>query len=102
MPHSRKRLLKERIRMAMKHSPIVGILGQRQTGKTTLLESLVSSEDYVSLDKAIHLNAAKTHPESFIDRTSNVLGIDECQLAPELFPALKERVRSLKKPGQFL
>ena len=102
MPHERKRLLENRVLNTMKHSPIVGILGQRQVGKTTLLESLVPKENYISLDKAIHLNSARMSPETFLDRDLKVLGIDECQLAPELFPALKERIRVNKKPGQFI
>lgn len=102
MPHRRKRILENLIRLSMKHSPIVGIIGQRQTGKTTLLEDIVAVEEYVSLDKAVHLASARNGPESFLDRGMRVLGIDECQLAPELFPALKERVRESKRPGQYL
>jgi predicted AAA+ superfamily ATPase len=102
MPHHRKRLIETRIFKSLAHSPIVGILGQRQTGKTTLLESLVSPDDYVTLDKPVFLNSARSNPESFIDRDSKRFGIDECQLAPELFPALKERVRTNKRPGQFV
>ena len=102
MPHHRNRLLESRLKHSMKHSPIVGILGQRQTGKTTLLEQLVPRGSYVTLDKATYLNSARTSPEAFIDRGTTVLGIDECQLSPELFPALKEHVRVNKRPGQFV
>ena len=102
MPHSRKRLLQDKIRKSLTHSPIVGILGQRQTGKTTLLESLVPSDHYVTLDKQAQREAARRNPEAFLERGSGLFGIDECQLAPELFHALKERVRTSKKPGQYL
>ncbi|MDZ4678454.1 MAG: AAA family ATPase [Oligoflexia bacterium] len=102
MAHQRQRLLQAQILKSIKHSPIVGIVGQRQTGKTTLTESLVSGERYVSLDQAVQLAAARTNPEAFLDRGTTLFGIDECQLAPELFPALKEAVRVLKKPGRFL
>ena len=102
MPHERERLLERRIQESAKHSPIIGILGQRQVGKTTLLEKLIPKDNYITLDKAIHLNAARTNPEAFVRRGLETFGIDECQLAPELFPALKERVREVKKPGQFI
>lgn len=102
MPHSRKRLLQGRIEKTIKHSPIIGILGQRQTGKTTLMESVVAADHYVTLDTATQLTAAQANPEAFLQRGSGLFGIDECQLAPELFPALKERVRLLKRPGQYL
>jgi uncharacterized protein len=102
MPHARNRLLQARIEKTLKHSPIVGILGQRQTGKTTLMESLVPTDHYVTLDKAMQLSAARTNPEAFLERGTALFGIDECQFAPELFPALKERVRLQKRPGQYL
>jgi predicted AAA+ superfamily ATPase len=42
-------------------------------------------------------------PEEFLRKNSQAFqGIDECQLAPNLFPALKEFVRKHKSPGQFL
>lgn len=102
MPHERPRLLQVQVQRALRHSPIVGILGQRQVGKTTLMEALVPDERYVSLDRAAQLDAARANPTAFLEQGSALLGVDECQLAPELFPALKERVRAHKKPGQFL
>ena len=102
MPHERKRLLRDKIEATLRHSSIVGILGQRQTGKTTLMEGLVPAEHYVSLDQAAQLDAAERSPEVFLERGSRLFGIDECQLAPGLFPALKEKVRRSKKLGQYL
>lgn len=100
MPHSRERYLAPQIVKALKHSPIVGILGHRQTGKTTLVNHLCS--EYITLDIAEHLDAASTHPMLFLKNRPRAFCIDECQLAPALFPALKETVRQRKTPGQFL
>ena len=56
MPHQRRRYLQRIILDNLKASPIVGILGQRQTGKTTITESL--SREYVTLDDAEQLELA--------------------------------------------
>jgi len=46
---------------------------------------------------------ATMDPERFIGAFNAFpVGLDECQLSPPLFPALKERVRQNKKPGQFI
>lgn len=101
MPHERLRYLDRLIRKALKHSPIVGILGQRQTGKTTLALS-IAQEAYVTLDDLEQLSAARERPKAFLDGRAIPFAIDECQLAPELFPALKLHVQKIKKKGQFL
>jgi len=76
-------------------------LGHRQVGKTTLAESLGTK--YVTLDSPTDLALALTDAAGFLaENAAMPLIIDECQLAPPLFPALKEWVRSRKKPGQFL
>ncbi len=84
----------------MSHSPIVGILGQRQVGKTTLLEA--SCKEYATFDRAATLNLAHADAELFLQGRETPFGIDEAQLCPPLFPALKEWVRTQKKRGQFI
>jgi len=100
MPHIRKRYLKKSLIKALKHASIVGIVGQRQTGKTTLVEDSV--EEYVTLDSRRELSLVESEPEGFIKNRKKPFGIDECQLAPPLFPALKEHVRVNKAKGQFV
>ena len=41
-------------------------------------------------------------PKTFVQQTLSPFGIDECQLAPALFTALKLRVQAFKKTGQFV
>lgn len=85
----------------MKFSPIVGVFGHRQVGKTTLCASLAG--EYLTFDRREVLDQAQNAPETFIrSRVVYPLVVDECQLAPPLFPVLKEWVRVHKKPGQFL
>jgi len=101
VPHIRTRHLEVFIQKLLRFSPIVGLLGHRQSGKTTLMGQVVKT--YITMDQRTSLQAAESDPDGFITRLSGVRnGIDECQLAPALFPALKERVRIDKRPGQFL
>jgi len=49
------------------------------------------------------MSQAQASPTVFLaSKPGHPLVIDECQLAPALFPALKEWVRVRKSPGQFL
>ena len=101
MAHIRKRHIEKHIEKLLSFSPIVGVLGHRQVGKTTTLEDIAAS--YVTMDTKSEAESAASDPDGFADRFSSFpCGIDECQLAPALFPALKDRVRRVKRPGQFL
>lgn len=101
MAHQRLRHLEGLTRKLLGYSPIVGILGHRQAGKTTMLGQLAS--DYLTMDHRATMQAATADPDRFIAGFSKLrTGLDECQLVPELFPALKERVRVDKRPGQFI
>ncbi|MGK5082853.1 AAA family ATPase [Bdellovibrionota bacterium FG-1] len=85
----------------MSLSPLVGVLGHRQVGKTTLLEHL--SQRYFVLDKKKEQTEAQTDPQSYLaSRAGTWVALDECQSVPDLFPELKEWVRTHKKPGQFI
>ena len=88
------------IKKALRHSGIVGLFGQRQAGKTTLLESF--SREYKTFDDPRELSLAMERPELFIRQRKAPFGIDEAQMCPPLFPALKESVRINKKPGLYL
>ncbi|MBI4211349.1 MAG: AAA family ATPase, partial [Deltaproteobacteria bacterium] len=103
MDHLRKRYITSCIKNGLKHKGIVGLFGHRQVGKTTLLEQ--TTRNYVTLDRATELQRSLETPEYFLTShldASLPLAIDECQLSPPLFPALKEQVRLDKRPGLFL
>jgi predicted AAA+ superfamily ATPase len=101
MAHFRKRYLQKELESTLKFSPIVGILGHRQVGKTTLMNQLVQS--YASIDLPENRKYAAESPESFISSLKkHPAGIDECQVSPDLFPVLKEMVRRNPKPGQYI
>ncbi len=104
MPHLRKRHLENAIRKASTFSPLVGILGHRQSGKTVL--SGIVSENYHTFDDFEEIAFAQTDPKSYLSKVihakKNPCIIDECQLVPAIFPALKNWVRVHPKPGQFI
>jgi len=101
MPHYRKRHIEPVLKKLLGMSPIVGILGHRQVGKTTTLEKL--AKHYYTMDDSRELLSAQNNPKQYLaERADHKAALDECQLAPELFPALKEWVRTHPRPGQFL
>lgn len=101
MAHLRKRHLQPLLKQSLKFSPLVGIFGHRQVGKTTLATELSTS--YCTLDTPSTLDLALNDAESLLQKSKgHPFAIDECQYAPPLFPALKEWVRTHKSPGQFL
>jgi predicted AAA+ superfamily ATPase len=100
MPHERKRNLTPIVIQALKSSSIVGVIGHRQTGKTTLCEHL--SQESTTLDREEDLALCESSPRDFISDRLAPFMVDECQFSPRLFPALKDYVRTHKMPGQFL
>lgn len=103
MPHTRPRHLATLIQKTLRFSSITGVFGHRQVGKTVLSEKLAGN--YVTFDQFPSLNQAIIDPEGFLNshtKSKKPLVIDECQLAPPLFPVLKDWVRVHTKPGQFL
>lgn len=106
MPHSRHRHLSALIQKTARFSPLVGVFGHRQVGKTHLahLISEASGGAYVTLDQRLELDAAERDPDGFLRRhhEKGINTLDECQLSPALFPALKDWVRVHPRPGQFL
>jgi len=91
---------------ALRESPVIMLIGARQTGKSTLAKILAESEDwhaqYTTLDDLTIRSAALMDPHGFISNLSLPLVIDEIQLAPELLPAIKLYIDHNRKPGQFL
>ncbi len=109
MPHQRKRYLMPILAKKVKYFPIVGLLGARQTGKSTLLRDLVSEimpTRYVSMDRKEEKTKAIQSPSYYIQNLSQkqkqIVVIDEIQKAPDLFDTLKAEVDENRQPGRFL
>ena len=76
--------------------PAVGLLGSRQSGKTTLSQLMFKNHAYVSLED-IELRAAATiDPRTFLESNRNNSGliIDEFQYVPELLSYIESERES--------
>jgi predicted AAA+ superfamily ATPase len=85
-----------RIKEALKVSPIVFLNGARQTGKSTLVQTIAPKlgtdkdpAQYVTLDRPVYQASASSAPEAFLAGYPPPVIIDQVQLAPQLFRVLK-------------
>lgn len=98
------RALSRRALDALADTPVLVVNGPRQSGKTTLVRNLdyPGPVEHVTLDDPIQQDAARLDPRSFVRRTPGCLVIDEAQLVPELFRAVKAAVDEDRRPGRFV
>ena len=90
------------VRSALQDTPVVCVLGPRQSGKTTLVRSLAPERAFVSLDEPDYLYAAATDPAGFVASLPQEATLDEVQRAPGLLPAIKLAVDRNRRPARFL
>jgi uncharacterized protein len=91
----------DRARMILADTPVLGLIGPRQSGKTTLAQQLEPNRRYITLDDPNTLAAALADPVGTIRRLDTVI-IDEIQRAPALMLAIKQSVDADRRPGRFL
>jgi uncharacterized protein len=90
---------------ALADTPVVFVQGPRQSGKTTLVQSLAKaghSAEYLSFDDAAVLGAAQSDPDGFVAGLPPRVILDEVQRVPALFRAIKRSVDQRREPGRFL
>ena len=101
MPHLRERFAKKLIKKLAKLWPVVGVLGARQTGKTTLMQTLFDVHHAISLDDMMIREEAIKSPHTLLGKCSPPILIDEIQKAPPLFDAIKLKVDQKRIPGSY-
>ena len=101
MPHLRQRYILELLKKQAKLWPVVGVLGPRQSGKSTLLRDLLGLGVPKSMDHLELRDEARASPIAFLEKLPRPAVIDEVQKAPELFDAIKLRVDEKRIPGSF-
>lgn len=86
---------------ALADTPVVVIVGPRQSGKSTLAAQIArrTHAEIVSLDDAGPRAAANTDPTGFVVERRLPLFIDEFQKAPALLDAIKSRVDAARRDG---
>jgi len=77
----------------LKIFPVVGVMGPRQSGKSTMLKKLIGEKyTYVTFDDFKVRELFFNDPKKFIGRYKNHVIFDEVQYIPELFPLIKQSV----------
>jgi len=76
--------IENKIIESAKKMPVIGIIGPRQSGKTTLARNLFPDFLYVNLEFPDDRSFAENDPRGFLNLSKNMI-IDEAQRVPELF-----------------
>ncbi|MBN3035952.1 MAG: ATP-binding protein [Bacteroidales bacterium] len=100
------RILSKRLEYLTGKFPVVGIIGPRQVGKTTLakefLKTITKSSLYLDLEKTSDIDKLRD-PELFLSNNSEkCIVIDEIQNKPELFPLLRALVDEHRVPLRYI
>lgn len=94
------RQISNKLLKALDVSPVVFLNGPRQAGKSTLVQAIAKKEypaEYVTFDSTTQMAAAVNSPESYLKERKGALIIDEVQIVPEIFRALKIVVDELRQ-----
>lgn len=83
--------------------PCVAIIGARQCGKTTLLQTLPDGWKKFDLERGSDYEVIFRDPELFLRLNESKIAVDEAQMIPDLFPALRVAIDAHRDvPGRFV
>ena len=95
------RHLTDALKAAAAHYPVVTLTGPRQSGKTTLVQTLFGDYHYRSLEAPDVRARAIEDPRSFLTQEDRLI-LDEIQRAPELLSYIQGLVDADGRPGRFI
>ena len=97
------RYLKDSLLQAFNVSPVILLVGPRQSGKTTLMREIGEElgMHYLTFDTLKQLIAAQEDPEGFIGALSRPVIIDEVQRVPQIALPIKLAVDEERVFGSF-
>jgi uncharacterized protein len=98
------RFVQDRLDEALADTPVVLVHGPRQSGKTTLVRHYGEERGYryYSVDEEAVRSAADDDPAGFVAGLPDRVILDEVQLVPRLFSAIKLAVDRDRSPGRFI
>ena len=82
--------------------PVLGIMGPRQSGKTTLVKQTFPSLPYCNLENLDTRDFARSDPRAFLNMYPEGMIIDEAQHVPELFSYIQSMSDQKNKPGLYI
>ena len=91
------------VRTALGRARAVVLSGPRQSGKSTIAQTLLSraSANYFDLENPLHAERL-AQPVDTLSRLDGLVVIDEVQRRPALFPVLRVLIDRSNAPGQYL
>lgn len=96
------RMIQGTLTSHLRTMPAVIVTGARQTGKSTLVQSLVGGERrFLTLDDLDVADLAHRDPEALVGGSVPVT-LDEVQREPEVLIGVKRAIDHRRRPGQFL
>ena len=96
-----KRIIGDTILQANKDYPIIMVCGQRQVGKSTMLNHIKEEKRrYVSFDDRAARRLAETDPSLFFETYGYPILIDEFQKVPSILESIKDIVDKLGYEGK--
>jgi len=97
-----KRTLAKKLKSLALKFPVVSVTGPRQSGKTTLVQSVFSDKKYINLEDLDTREFALNDSRGFLATCGRGAIIDEAQRAPGLFSYIQAEVDRNKKSGRFI
>lgn len=100
------RLKDKEFMQLLSYFPVVGIVGSRQIGKTTISKKISSFIDkycvYIDLESPEDLQKIAFAEGFFNERLDKCIIIDEIQIRPELFALLRPIIDKKREPARFV
>lgn len=101
--HVMKRMYESLLSEYLDMFPCVALIGPRQSGKTTLLHTLPDDWNRFDLESSNDYSLIADDPDLFLRLNTDKVAIDEAQMLPAIFPALRVAIDAdRRKKGRFV